>query len=172
MRWEQGVLCGGQAEKRRTTSLWCPCYGDDARRPASISVGVMNTLIPIFSQQKDSSVFPEPNKFERRLEKKQGEWGSGSHLKWPNEKQLCERVEEKVLGKRRKSAWRLCFKCLRPEELVESCALGLNCGKSSICCFKVVFLVILGMRVGEIGFDWNVVDVPEGINHHLKTPSD
>lgn len=76
---------GGSRWKEGATSLWCPCYGDGARGPASISVQVMDTLISISTRWKDRKASTEPNKFERRLEKRRMET-TVPWLKWPNKK--------------------------------------------------------------------------------------
>lgn len=101
-----GESCmGGSRWKEGATSLWCPCYGDGAGGPASISVQVMDTLISISTRWKDRKASTEPNKFERRLEKRRMET-TVPRLKWPNKKgKVAEWAQQR--GKKRRDAGRM-----------------------------------------------------------------
>lgn len=153
---------GVRLKRGRLTSLWCPCYGDDARRPASISVGVMNTLIPIFGCQKDSGVFPEPNKFERRLEKS-GANGAQAHTLSDQMKSSCVRWRKRKCpgteGSQR-GLWPEYPRTVHSVLTVKQSKLPRQTRLPSY--FRNAIWVK--------GFDGNVVDVPAGIKHYLETP--
>lgn len=66
----------------------------------------MDTLISISTRRKDRKASTEPNKFERRLEKR-GMETTAPQLKWPNKKMADGRVEVEEEKGEREEEWKV-----------------------------------------------------------------